>query len=1327
MAAKAEEILGNEETINRLTAEKPSIAGRIWQTLKSFVKKITGVKSTEADRIRRAEGLFRKALEGAKGNPQQQMEGMKFALLPYSDQQVQNWAGSKQIEIYGGDPEQIRDFIRRSTENLTLRKKLYFGQIDSSLAQVIYNNTGVDTQGMNLALFSDEVVKIIRDHGSEDSEKPRGQRPITPEDFVAIPDVVGAPDEIRQSHRDRFGKPVIEFVKNSGSRQTVVTYVVNKHNDLRVQTMYVGTKKENLATPMDDQASINTPEASSGTVLPDSIPTSVENVNPETKFADPVVLPSTEVLNAQMAAFHERMANPPAPPTNDAGQQPRQPRMGERQFTTQTLQNSPAVPDWVKRELYGNDYARFYEEETNRQQLEDAWTRIQQEGYDAAVNRLTHLDHIANAVEEQELNIMMALALRPADMGGLGDFGMAMDLMLASAVQGTETGKALQARKQFAKMTPTQARRSVAERSERDLHDHMQTHRRQRELIRRQAAQVARELDGMQGGDELLRLNAAGSFTIDESNSRWGMPINEQQQALIDHYGLNNVRRPGVFYNRATTEQRMLEAILATPNPQELTGNGLTLIERLEYMQAGEAVITNADLEYIGQHLAQFASYDVDAQRGREGDLALARAYEAYGSITPASAREKARTWRYTSMLLSVPSAIRNVIGNAGQNIANATAHGIAVELDRIVSAVTGTERTMAHLSLRERIDGWHSFVQETQNTFRDFFVDRAVTQRGDDRFNTNQRGRVFQNAAAEAMRNLEGCLMSVGDRNFWRKSFVNSMAEQQRVAEMNDTALDYDAAVEQATLDANYATFNENSAVRTALTGLKQVPVVGDVLDFIMPFTGVPTNIVRRMWQFSPAGLASTIINHAWRGISGQDFNQRDFVNGMARGLTGTALFAVGMALYAAGHIKLGTGEEDDEKVYGVQTALGEQYAPYIEIFGQNISLSAFAPVTTPLIMGATAANLFEEDTDPWNALYNAALSGFDQILDASYMSNLSSIFGGHGSVAENIGSTVLESAVSQNIPSIISQIASALDPYVRDTKEKDVMLAILKTAMNKIPGVRQLLPEKVDVAGRSVVNTDYGAAAFIDPFNRTIADDDPALLELDRLYKALGTSAHLPSDALSGTKTALSGVAAPVEGEDKETYRKRYGELWRLGGSTFDKNGNEVIITGVTDLIQTKAYQEMTDAEKATAISGIISAAKAGASYEMGEKLGHTKTEAAEDTGYTKQAIRPMPARYVDMDSDDFRMLASKFEETGDGAFIPKDIGGSFTRNKVQYDLTGEEYAELQALYDIELEAQLSQIDWYVSDEELAAAVNAAYSKAASDAKDEYVKKLP
>ncbi len=114
---------------------------------------------------------------------------------------------------------------------------------------------------------------------------------------------------------------------------------------------------------------------------------------------------------------------------------------------------------------------------------------------------------------------------------------------------------------------------------------------------------------------------------------------------------------------------------------------------------------------------------------------------------------------------------MRNTIGNALQATVNATADGIAVELDRIISMATG-ERTRAHISATDRIAGWHAFARETQNTFLDFFTDRTITQHGEYRFNLNQRGRVFQGQIPETLRLIEGFLMSVGDRNFWRKAY---------------------------------------------------------------------------------------------------------------------------------------------------------------------------------------------------------------------------------------------------------------------------------------------------------------------------------------------------------------------------------------------------------------------------------------------------------------------------------------------------------------------------------------------------------------------------
>ena len=70
----AEEILGNEDSINRLTAKNKSLANRIYERIKSFLRAFTGTnadKETVA-RLRKAEKLFAKALENT-GKAQAEM------------------------------------------------------------------------------------------------------------------------------------------------------------------------------------------------------------------------------------------------------------------------------------------------------------------------------------------------------------------------------------------------------------------------------------------------------------------------------------------------------------------------------------------------------------------------------------------------------------------------------------------------------------------------------------------------------------------------------------------------------------------------------------------------------------------------------------------------------------------------------------------------------------------------------------------------------------------------------------------------------------------------------------------------------------------------------------------------------------------------------------------------------------------------------------------------------------------------------------------------------------------------------------------------------
>ena len=213
---------------------------------------------------------------GVSTNPSR----VRYSLRGYSQHQIENWANSKRIIVYQNET-QLREFIRAARAGENLNKKIYFGAVGSELAKRIAKDTGLDVEGYNCAISAYEIRKIFKDHGAKESEEPRGQRPITEDDILNIPEIIQAPDRIQLDSVLYNGKPAINFTKELNGRTTVMAYVSDKRLDLIVQTMFSGKKRGNLATPMDEQASINTPEANSGTVSMNSIQDSAEKSNPK--------------------------------------------------------------------------------------------------------------------------------------------------------------------------------------------------------------------------------------------------------------------------------------------------------------------------------------------------------------------------------------------------------------------------------------------------------------------------------------------------------------------------------------------------------------------------------------------------------------------------------------------------------------------------------------------------------------------------------------------------------------------------------------------------------------------------------------------------------------------------------------------------------------------------------------------------------------------------------------------------------------------------------------------------------------------------------------
>ncbi len=249
------------DEIERLLTEE--IAADAYAGLNWFSGDAPVQEAVRAETERNAPDRRAEAQQETTGPPENK-KAPRFSLNVYSEQQKENWKRSKKIIVYE-NAEQLKNFVEKAKSDNNYVSKIYFGTVDGLLAEEIMNETGYDFQGKNVTLRADNVRKIFKDHGTERTEAPRGQRPITADDFGKIPEVIGNPDSISES--DYFGRPAAEFKKTIDNSRITVFAVDSGGSslDLYVQTMYAGRKKGSIADTANASALTQTPEAPAGT------------------------------------------------------------------------------------------------------------------------------------------------------------------------------------------------------------------------------------------------------------------------------------------------------------------------------------------------------------------------------------------------------------------------------------------------------------------------------------------------------------------------------------------------------------------------------------------------------------------------------------------------------------------------------------------------------------------------------------------------------------------------------------------------------------------------------------------------------------------------------------------------------------------------------------------------------------------------------------------------------------------------------------------------------------------------------------------------------
>jgi len=577
-------------------------------------------------------------------------------------------------------------------------------------------------------------------------------------------------------------------------------------------------------------------------------------------------------------------------------------------------------------------------------------------------------------------------------------------------------------------------------------------------------------------------------------------------------------------------------------------------------------------------------------------DAALDKILQSVADQIPATFMDKFTALRYTAMLGNLKTILKNTGGNLIMQPARLTKTTFAALAEAMLErAGINIDRSTSVHRDQEALDAAEAEFKKVKDLIAKGgrYGDESSNLPGEIR----DRQRIFKTEVLEAARKGTKWLMDntyFGDAAFSYYTFRDALS---RYIAANHTTWSQAPeelkakAITKAVKEAAEATFRDNNAVSDAITKLryrnpsnwveKGLNIVG---EGILPFRRTPANVGVRIWEYSPFGLLSTAVQtvRAAKGLN--EMTGSDVVNQLAKNATGTILALVGMGLRAAG--VLTSGAPDDEKEKEQWELQGHQeYA--IEIGGVSYTIDWAAPAAVALFTGA---ELWEAFNEKGLSVRDAAgLVGqlFDPMLEMSMLqgvddalSNAQS-YGDDSALVRFVGNA-LWSWVAQPVPTVLGQFERSLSNTRMTTyadKNKDMPDGIqraLGRVSAKVPGWDYAQIQYVDAWGRTQKNASNGflnvIEQFISPGYANTIEESDMEKELLRLYQETGETSVLISNApkyftVGNTRKDLTG-----------------GEYL-----TYAKTRGQTAFQLMTDLTNSAAYKNLSDAEKVRAVEAV------------------------------------------------------------------------------------------------------------------------------------------
>lgn len=501
-----------------------------------------------------------------------------------------------------------------------------------------------------------------------------------------------------------------------------------------------------------------------------------------------------------------------------------------------------------------------------------------------------------------------------------------------------------------------------------------------------------------------------------------------------------------------------------------------------------------------------------------EDGLARFKLAEYVSKKVPSSNLSKGiQLWK-AGLLTSPRTTTGNLAGNFAESVFNkAYVDPLANIVDTLFSVFT--KNNSRSYTLRGLGSGTKEGIEKGISYFKTGYDPRNPAQKFDVRqihYSDKPLGK-----AAEAYTQTVFKLMGVADQPFYYANLRNSLYDQAITGALNKGLKGAEKsafikkfvtepekkALQLADAEARYSVFQNETALGKAASRVKNMEgIPGDVADFVIPFSGVPSSIATRMIERTPIGTAIEIAKQ----VKSKKFDQRTLTKAIANGSSAIPLIGAGSALANAGMMTL--GYPADKKERDLWEAEGKQ--PYsIKVGDQWLSLNYFQPAGNLMAAGAEYAGARKDGKTPEEAFSQSLAGSGKAFSEQSFLKGVSSI-GNAIADPSRFGQTFSESTAGSLVPNIVRTGARAFDPVKREVDN------VVDSVKAGIPGLRQTLDVKTDITGQDVKRNSSPINEILNPTKPSDIQnkDNPVVNELRRLQDV--NEGIVPTEA---TKSSL------------------------------------------------------------------------------------------------------------------------------------------------------------------------------------------------------------